>query len=384
MGWSTWCTEDLCGLRDKCNQEEIRIRADALVTQGLDKLGYKWVFLDDCWAAKTRDVNGELQPDPTQFPDGMKNLVDYVHERGLYLAIYTCIGTQTCKKGRPGSYGHFDIDAQTFAGWGVDMVKCDNCNRPANETIRDLFTQFSVSLNATGREMLFALCEWGQDNVSSWGGDVGQMFRIQMDHLPFFNWPPSAAGEGYGCGTAEIVNYMADLHPSTFSGPGRWADPDFLMTLFLGDKVSMDYIESRTEFTFWVLWAAPLLVATDVANLNDEKKSILMNTEVLAVHKDPLWRAGERLFNTSDGGQVWSRPLENGDLAVVLYNAITISPTAINVAVSWEQLGWNATDQVLVRDLWARADLGSFSHGFNRTIEPHDVLFLRVQRPCAM
>lgn len=54
----------------------------------------------------------------------------------------------------------------------------------------------------------------------------------------------------------------------------------------------MNYTNSRTEFAFWAIWSAPLLVATDVANLTDAKRSILMNEEVLAVHKDPLWIAG--------------------------------------------------------------------------------------------
>ncbi len=43
--------------------------------------------------------------------------------------------------------------------------------------------------------MLFAMCEWGEDDVVNWGGEVSQMYRIQMDHLPFFHWPATAAGE---------------------------------------------------------------------------------------------------------------------------------------------------------------------------------------------
>ncbi len=30
---------------------------------------------------------------------------------------------------------------------------------------------------------LFSLCEWGNDDVLEWGGELGQMFRVQMDHL---------------------------------------------------------------------------------------------------------------------------------------------------------------------------------------------------------
>ena len=75
---------------------------------------------------------------------------------------------------------------------------------------------------------------------------------------------------------------------------------------------TMPYTESRTEFTFWALWSSPLLVATDVVGMSDEKKSILMNEEVLAVHKDSLYIAGDRLYNNTDGTQAWSRPLSTG------------------------------------------------------------------------
>ena len=89
MGWSTWCTRDICGLRDQCNAWEIKKRAHGLVDQGLAALGYKWLFLDDCWAETTRDAEGRLQGDLDHFPDGMKELTDYVHGLGLYLSVYT-------------------------------------------------------------------------------------------------------------------------------------------------------------------------------------------------------------------------------------------------------------------------------------------------------
>jgi len=376
MGWSTWCTNDLCGLRDKCTEWEVRNRADALVDSGLAALGYQWLLLDDCWADHERDADGNLQPAPRQFPSGMKALADYIHEKGLKLGVYTCIGTQTCKKNRPGSYGYYDQDAKNFASWGVDMVKADNCHHPSTgETTQELFTQFSRALNATGHPMLFSLCEWGNDEVWNWGPGISQMYRIAMDHIPFFHWPATANGAGYGCGTAEIIEWMADLHPSKYTGPNQWMDPDFLETLF---PITMNYVHSRTEFTFWTLWSAPLMVATDVKDMSDEKKSILMNTEVLAIHKDPLFIAGERLKKGEHGQQVWSRPLSNGDLAVVFYNANNI--TALPIAVQWEELGWKSYQMVNVRDLWAKQDVKQTRVGYEATIEPNDVQMLRLSK----
>lgn len=184
MGWSSWCTNDICGIPDLCSEFEVRNKCDAMVENGMRDAGYDMMLLDDCWAAHDRDENDELQPMPDFFPSGMKALADYVHERGMKLGLYTCVGTETCKRNRPGSYGHFETDSNTFAKWGVDMVKADYCNRPSNETGKDLYYQFSDALNATGHPMLFATCQWGEDNVSEWGGDIAQMFRIQMDHIP--------------------------------------------------------------------------------------------------------------------------------------------------------------------------------------------------------
>jgi alpha-galactosidase len=99
---------------------------------------------------------------------GMKALADYLHDRGMQLGLYTCVGTETCKRNRPGSYDNFETDSNTFAKWGIDMVKADYCNRPSDTVGKDLYYEFSAALNATGHPMLFATCQWGEDNVSEW------------------------------------------------------------------------------------------------------------------------------------------------------------------------------------------------------------------------
>lgn len=378
MGWSSWCTNDLCGIPDRCSEYEVRNKADAMVKQGMVQLGYKWMLLDDCWSDTDRDANGELQPSPKLFPSGMKALADYLHERGMYLGLYSCVGTETCKKNRPGSYGHYQTDANTFAKWGADMVKADYCHKPTNETGQDLYTQFSQALNATGRPMIFAMCQWGEDDVVNWGPSISQMYRIQMDHIPFWNWPPTASGAGYGGGTKNIIDFMGDLHPSKYNGPHAWMDPDFLETLF--EPYTMNFTNSRTEFSFWSLWSSPLLMATDPANLSDEKRSIVMNPEVIAINQDPAFIAGERLRNdnTTTGGQVWSRPLQNGDVAVILYNSGNSDD--VTVSLAWSELGWSAEDSVAVRDLWAQKDIGVLTQGTESVLAAHDVTMLRLTR----
>ena len=50
-----------------------------------------------------------------------------------------------------------------------------------------------------------------------WGSQAGQMYRVQMDHLPEWHYPPPAAGVGYGQGTADVIEWMGALNPS------KWA-----------------------------------------------------------------------------------------------------------------------------------------------------------------
>lgn len=381
MGWSSWCTNDLCGIPDRCSEYEVRNKADAMVKEGMTALGYKWMLLDDCWSHTERDANGELQPSPHLFPSGMKALADYVHSKGMYLGLYTCVGTETCKKKRPGSYGHYVTDANTMAKWGIDMVKADYCHKPGNETGQSLYTQFSQALNATGRPMLFSMCQWGNDDVVEWGGSISQMYRIQMDHIPFWTWGPHAAGVGYGQGTKEIINFMADLHPSKYNKPHAWMDPDFLESLFfpwLG-KWGMDYTNSRTEFTFWCLWSSPLLVATDPV-LSDEKRQILMNEELVAIDQDDS-PAGERIRNdnTTTGGQVWMRTMSNKDVVVVLYNSGDNND--VKVTATWAELGLASDLKLSVRNVWEKVEMGIVTGQVEATLKAHDVALYRMRLP---
>lgn len=373
MGWNTWCTDDLCGVIDKCTQSEIMSVADAIVAQGLDKLGYEYLVMDDCWSSTTRNATGHLQPEPSQFPLGFEYLTSYVHSKGLKIGLYTCIGTKTCHGGRPGSFGFYEVDAQTIANWGFDFVKTDNCAKPSGYTEQQLYSNFSDALNATGRPILFSLCEWGNSDVEAWGGDVGQMFRIQMDHLPFWEFPALGAGAGFGQGTADIIEYVATLKPSMYKQQWAHFDPDFLETLF---PITMPFIESRTEYTFWAFWGAPLMVSTDIRNMSAELASIIANPEVIAIDQDQLFVSGDRIALPPTGGQVWLKELFNGDKAVILYNNGT---QPVNIAVTWQDIGWSNTAAVAIRDLWKRSNVGVFTGGYNATIASHDVLLFRAQ-----
>src|SRR5262245_47743129 len=180
MGWNSWNTFG-CAI----NEQVIRETADALVTSGMAAAGYVYVNIDDCWMDYGRDPEGNLRPDPLSFPNGIAALADYVHARGLKLGIYSSAGTLTCA-GRPGSIGYETRDAARFAEWGVDYLKYDNCGDHLGRTAIQRFTAMRDALVATGRPIVFSICNWGLEQVHTWGGDVGQLWRTTYDI--FDNW----------------------------------------------------------------------------------------------------------------------------------------------------------------------------------------------------
>src|SRR6476620_2808949 len=134
--------------------------------------------------AKERDADGRLVPDPQKFPDGIKGVADHVHARGLKFGIYESAGTSTCA-GYPGSLGHERVDAQTFADWGVEYLKYDNCAHQ-DTTKEQSFRRYSAmrdALEATGRPIVYSLCLWGQFDVHTWGSRVGHLWRTTGDIL---------------------------------------------------------------------------------------------------------------------------------------------------------------------------------------------------------
>lgn len=124
MGWSSWNTfgRHLTG-------ELIKEVADAMVANGMRDLGYAYINIDDFWQLAERGADGHMQVDKEKFPDGIKPIADYLHERGFKLGIYSDAADKTCG-GVCGSYGHEVTDANDFASWGVDLLKYDYCNAP--------------------------------------------------------------------------------------------------------------------------------------------------------------------------------------------------------------------------------------------------------------
>src|SRR5882672_7211610 len=174
MGWNDWNSFG-------CNVSEqlVEQTADIMVSSGLKAAGYQYVNIDDCWMSSSRNSAGQLVPDPAKFPDGISGVANYVHSKGLKLGIYESAGTATCA-GYPGSLNHEQTDANSFASWGVDYLKYDNCN---NQGVpwQQRYDAMRDALAATGRPIVYSLCEWGENNVWTWGASAGNLWRTTGD-----------------------------------------------------------------------------------------------------------------------------------------------------------------------------------------------------------
>jgi len=184
--------------------------------------------------------------------------------------------------------------------------------------------------------------------------------------MPFF-WLPF--GNSIGWSTQDIIEGFAGK--SKYAAPGGWNDADFLMT----GALTMTYLQSRTEFSFWSLMNSPLIVTTDIRDMSN-KGTILLNTEVIAVNQDPLGISGDRISKLSNGGQIWSKKLLKGDQVVILYNANWFS--GIELTLNWSDIGISSSTRLNIRDLWQKKDLGVFTQKFTSKIDPHDVVMIRL------
>jgi alpha-galactosidase len=123
------------------------------VSSGLRDAGYKWVNTDDGWDTKTRAADGRLQPDLVKFPTGISGLVTELKAMNLSFGIYTAESSVVCS-GRPGTLFHERLDAQTFADWGVGLIKNDNCGEYSYGNAR--FHAFADAVAATGKSMIIS------------------------------------------------------------------------------------------------------------------------------------------------------------------------------------------------------------------------------------
>jgi len=348
MGWNSW-NWFYCSV----NESVVMKAADILISSGLADLGYHYVNVDDCWAGY-RDGAGFIHPDPSSFPAGMKALADYVHSKGLKFGLYSDSGNETCA-GRPGTRYHEKEDAITYARWGVDYLKFDNCNALKSEPPKFRYPIMRDALLATGAPIFFSLCEWGVQQPWLWASDVGNSWRTDMD-----------IGDDWN----SFIRVLDDnIGLSPYSGPGGWNDPDMLQV----GNGGMSYTEYQSHFALWCLLKAPLLIGNDLAALDNWTMAILGAEELIAVNQDDLGVQGDMIWQFGVQ-QIWAGPLADGSRVFILFNRVTsASFYNINITMNFTMLGFPEDTTGTIRDLYAEEDVGIFTDSFTASVLPHGV-----------
>jgi len=369
MGWMTW---NYFGVN--FNEQDIREMADALVSSGMLKAGYNYIFIDDGWQGG-RDNRNNMIADPVKFPSGIKALAEYVHSKGIKLGIYSDAAPLTCA-GFTASLNFEEQDAKTFASWDVDYLKYDYCNAPVEvEVAKVRYKIMADALRNSGREIALGICEWGDRKPWLWGAEVGgQLWRTTADVRD--KWKSL---NGIGAGIIDIAEINGEL--PQYAGPGHWNDMDMLVVGLYGkDGPSGDLggigctdLEYQSQMSLWSIMCSPLIATNDLRKMNEETKRILLNEEVIAINQDVLGKQATRVINT-DTLSVFVKPLANSDVAIAILNK---SDQSKIVTTDFAQFG--LTGKYEIKDLWLHKVIGK-AKKWKGNVLSHETKMFRLKQ----
>jgi len=273
----------------------------------------------------------------------------------MKFGIYSDCGTYTCA-GRPGSGEHEYIDASTFARWGIDYLKYDNCNAENGPPLKQRYKTMRDAKNAKGRPIFFPHCKGGVQQPWRWAQSVGNSWRIGGDISD--NWD-------------SLMRYLdLSVGLSRYSGIGGWNDPDMLE---IGDG-GMNTQAYQIHFAFWCLLKAPLLLGFDMTkNISSQILTIITNEDMIALNQDPLGIQGD-LLRQEGPIQVWATTLHDGSRAVIILNR----QDKDEVTLHFQELGYARPIKAFIRDLQNRVDLGIFTSKITVTVHSFNMVALKI------
>jgi len=165
-----------------------------------------------------------------------------------------------------------------------------------------------------------------------------------------------------------------------YAGPDRWNDPDMLVVGMYGKgnvaRGGMTDNEYRVHFALWCMLASPLMIGCDVRNMNDFTQQLLTHRGLLAISQDPLGRQGWRVGVDDNLFETWMKPMEDGSIAVALFNRTPNRTRAVHAP--WEALGLHDRRECAVVDVMSGENLGVHSRVFGVEVPPHDCSVLRL------
>ncbi|CDW88128.1 melibiase family protein [Stylonychia lemnae] len=357
MGWNSWNAYGC-----KINADAVKDNANKLISLGLDKIGYTYVIIDDCWMMKDRDANGHLLHDNSKFPGGMRPMSSFLHDNNLKLGLYESAGAQTCQGGA-GSLGFETADAGDFAMVKIDYLKYDNCH---NENIPALkrFTDMQLALNASGRQIYYSISNSGNEDVWTWAKKIANSWRTTTSIDNSF--------------TSVKYNFITNNKYADFAGVGGWNDPDVLV---IGNG-QLTISESRTQFALWCFVKAPLILGNDLINMSPEVLAIISNKNLIAINQDSSGNIGSCVMNCQNDLQVYQvMNLDGGvyfGILVVNWNNDEMDSVLLDFVTMG--IAGNPYYNCQVSDLWTGTLVGTFKRTYLvKDVLPHDNKALKIK-----
>ncbi|KAF4577242.1 hypothetical protein EYR36_005229 [Pleurotus pulmonarius] len=364
MGWNPY-NAFLCDT----TETQYKSAAQSLVDLGLRDLGYEYLNLDCGWQGRSRNASGGFTWDTTQIPNGIPALSNFVHSLGLKFGVYSDGGFFACDfvggtAHYLGSLGHEVSDANSFASWGADYLKYDNCYAVSSTDFVDFdppiqphFIAMRDALVGTGRPIVFSVCEWGVQDPARWPASaVGNSWRISNDIGPPASWD----------NLFRIINQLVPI--TGFAGPGAWNDLDMLEV----GNTGLTIAEQQSHFAFWAAAKSPLIISTDLSKVSEDALNILTNKRIIALNQDSLGKSITFKRRYTNDHDVWAGPLSDGSTVAVIINWQN-SARSLNVSLS--DIGFSAATIV---DLISGASRGRLANSFAATVAAHGVVVLKV------
>ncbi|MCQ2582667.1 MAG: glycoside hydrolase family 27 protein [Treponema sp.] len=337
-------------------------------------------------------------PAPNRFPSsangaGFKPLADYIHSLGLkfgihimrgiprfaahnHLPIKTHDGTKvtanmianpySSSRWNPDMYGvdaskpyaqdYYDSIFELYAQWGVDFVKVDDiCNTnayPNNPySAEKEIEMIAHAIEKSGRGIVLSLSPgpaviekahhykryanmWRitDDFWDDWKLLKAMFERCEVwqEHVGDGNWPD------------------CDMLPMNVLGYG-WAPKDADDSK-KGWKCNFTLEETRTMITLWSIFRSPLMIGTDLPQLDKQSLELITNDEILAMNKNPS-RAYQVSNSCHEDIVTWCSEIGNVDETQSFYECI------FNLSEQEKTIKFNTPFKI--RDLWEHKDLGS-------------------------
>ena len=361
MGWSSWNT-----YLTNINETLIKKQATAMVSKGFKNAGYQYINIDDGFQGGRDSETGQLLINKSRFPNGLKPVVDFIHNKGLKAGIYSDAGHNTCGSYHNGDalgkntglYQHDEQDAQYFFNeLGFDFIKVDFCGGDPihNEDQLKLdeeerYSAIWQAILSTGRtDVRYNVCRWAYPGT--WIHDVSTSWRTTGDINASWNSVKGIIDE--------------NLYLSAYCFDGHYNDMDMLE---VGRGLTVE--EDKTHFGMWCIMASPLLIGCDMSALTVSGRvtKLLSNPDLIALNQDSLYlqayvakRSGNCYVLVKDIAQRFGTRR-----AVALYNA---SDADKDITLNFADV--ELAGRVKMHDCFEKTDVDEAETSFTVNVPAH-------------